>query len=424
MSPRSWPVWELPGWVARFVVLIVLVDVGVLAAGAATTTVHVHDLGLFALLLACVAATVEQLRRIGEKHGGVVKDVYAAWELPAAILLPLGYAQLLVGIRFALCQWRLGRVPVYRRVFSAAAIGLAYAAAGLVFHALIRQVPGASADPAGHALASMPIIGACAVVQWSVNAALVLTAIKGSDPALSLRDAQFSREPMRNDLYELCVAVLVTFCVAASWIALAFAFPFISLLQRHLRQAQMLRQRSDPKTGLLNAATWKTEAGAEVERAARTESALAVVLLGLDRFNQINVTHGRRAGDEVLKEVAHTLRAGLREYDVPGRFGGAEFALLLPQIRPADAFRVAERVRAAIAGMTIIAAGGRVQVTVSIGAAAMAAGSERTLAELLTAAGAALFKAKAEGRDQVQMAVLKAAGTTMSPASGTTRNRH
>ena len=94
----------------------------------------------------------------------------------------------------------------------------------------------------------------------------------------------------------------------------------------------------------------------------------------------------------------------LREYDLAGRFGGEEFVMLLPQTRAPDAFRIAERVRAHIARLPISAPGGeRISVTVSIGVAALDAGSSRELTELLAAADAALYRAKASGRDQVQM---------------------
>jgi diguanylate cyclase (GGDEF)-like protein len=251
----------------------------------------------------------------------------------------------------------------------------------------------------------MLAVAACAVVQWSVNQALVLTAVKGSDPTATLREMQFSREPMYNDVTELCVAVLVTFCVASNMIALAFAFPFVSLLQRSLRHAQLLRDsRADSKTGLLNAATWERESTVEIARAVRTRSPLALALLDIDRFKAINDTHGHLVGDEVIKEIARTLTGLLREYDLAGRFGGEEFALLLPQTRAADAFRIAERVRASIAELGVAVPGGeRVHVTVSIGVAALDAGSRREYTELMAAADAALYRAKADGRDQVQM---------------------
>ena len=143
MGPRAWPIWKLPRWVIGFVVLVVLADAVVLAVGASRVSIHVHDLVLFAGLLICSAATVELTRRVGENLG-FVKDVYAVWELPVAMLLPLAYAPVLPAIRFALTQWRILRVPVYRRVFSAAAIGLSYVTAALFFHVLIRLVHGAA----------------------------------------------------------------------------------------------------------------------------------------------------------------------------------------------------------------------------------------------------------------------------------------
>ena len=109
----------------------------------------------------------------------------------------------------------------------------------------------------------------------------------------------------------------------------------------------------------------------------------------------------------MLKEIARTLSSMLREYDLAGRFGGEEFSLLLPQTRAVDAFRIAERVRASIAGLSIIAPGAtggeRVHVTVSIGVAALDSGSVRKLTELMAAADAALYRAKDGGRNQVQM---------------------
>ena len=404
---REWPIWELPRWVIGFVVLVVLTDAVVLGVEASRVSIHLHDLGLFAALLICSAATVELTRRVGENLG-FVKDVYAVWELPVAILLPLAYVPVLPAVRFALTQWRILRVPVYRRVFSAAVIGLSYVSAAVVFRLLIQAVHGAAANPAGHALAWMLLVAVGAVVQWIVNQVLIWTAIKGSNPDIRLRDEQFAREPMYNDVSELCVAVLVTFCVAYSWIALVIAFPFITLLQRSVRHARLLQDaRADSKTGLLNAATWERGATAEVARAVRTRTQLAVALLDIDRFKVINDTYGHLTGDEVLKEIAHTLGTMLREYDLAGRFGGEEFALLLPQTRAVDAFRIAERIRSAISGLCIIAPGAtggeRVHVTVSIGVAALDGGSKREYAELMAAADAALYRAKSGGRDQVQM---------------------
>jgi diguanylate cyclase (GGDEF)-like protein len=269
----------------------------------------------------------------------------------------------------------------------------------------------------------MLVAAACAAVQWMVNQVLIWTAIKGSNPGVRIRDELLSKEPAYNDVAELCVAVIVSFCVASSWVALFFAFPFITLLQRSLRHAQLVQDsREDSKTGLLNAATWERQATTEVVRAVRTKTALAVGMLDIDRFKVINDTYGHLVGDQVLKEIARTVTSLLRDYDLAGRFGGEEFSLLLPQTRAVDALRIAERIRSNIAAMSIIAPGAvggeRVQVTVSIGVAALDAGTERTYTQLMAAADAALYRAKGCGRDQVQMI-----STTrgLSAVSGTSR---
>ena len=124
----------------------------------------------------------------------------------------------------------------------------------------------------------------------------------------------------------------------------------MTLLQRSMRHAQLLNaSRIDSKTGLLNAGTWEREAASEVARAVRTRSPLALVLIDVDHFKLVNDLHGHLAGDKALRSIAHAFRIFLRGYDLVGRFGGEEFALLLPQTSAADARQIAERVRAHIA---------------------------------------------------------------------------
>jgi hypothetical protein len=97
---RAWPIWTLPGWLLAFVIAVVLADTVVFGLALSSVPVHGRDLLLLAGLLACNAATVELTRRIGENNG-MAKDVYATWELPAALLLPLAYAPVLPIVRLA-----------------------------------------------------------------------------------------------------------------------------------------------------------------------------------------------------------------------------------------------------------------------------------------------------------------------------------
>ncbi|MGH3149372.1 MAG: GGDEF domain-containing protein, partial [Streptosporangiaceae bacterium] len=327
---RAWQVWQLPRWLIAFIGIVVLADAALLGIGAGRLTVHRHDLWLFACLLVCSAATVELTRHVG-RNGGSVKEMHATWELPAALLLPLAYAPVLPVIRLALTQWRIRQVALHQRVFSACATGLSYLAAAVVFHDLLRVVHGTVSAPGSRALAWMSLVAVCSVVQWIVYQALTVTLLKGSDPALRLRDEHFAKDSLYSDLNERCVAVLVTFCAAFSWIALVFAAPCINLLQRSLRHNRLLNDsRIDAKTGLRNAANWEYHASTEVARAVRTRTPLAIALLDIDRFKVINDTYGHLVGDQVLREIANLVTSQLREYDVAGRWGGEEFSVLLP----------------------------------------------------------------------------------------------
>ena len=249
-------------------------------------------------------------------------------------------------------------------------------------------------------------------MQWLVNTALLLPAIKGSDPGVRTRDLLLARESVQNDVAELCVAVLVTLGVAVSPLALVFALPFVTLLQRSVRHSQLMAaSRLDSKTGLLNAGTWEREAASEVARAVRTRTPLALVLIDIDHFKLVNDLHGHLVGDKALRAISRTFKIFLRDYDLAGRFGGEEFALLLPQTSAADARRIAERVRIHIAEMPISVSDEPVadtlEVTVSIGVAALGTTWERTtgsqLTDLLAGADRALYQAKNAGRNRVWM---------------------
>ena len=408
IAVRSWPLWSVqPRWLVAFVLAVIAADLTAIAVAASSTAITRSNLALFCLLLGCTAASMELTRKSGEQ-GGMIKDVHGVWELPTAILLPPLYALIIPVIRIALLQWRIRRAPVYRRVFSGAMLSLSYGAASVTFHGLSGLIPQEAGGTLSRGTVWTLVMVVSVLAKETVNKSMLLTVVKASDPGATWRTEVFSREPLYNDGAEICTGVLVTYGVAGNPLLALAALPVVTLLQRSLRHVQLLNDsRADSKTGLLNAATWEREATAEVTRAVRTRTPLAVALLDIDRFKVINDTYGHLAGDQVLKELARSLDSVLRDYDRAGRFGGEEFSLLLPQTRAVDAFRIAERVRASIASLSIIvpgATGGeRVHVTVSIGVAALDSGCKREYSELMAAADAALYRAKSGGRDQVQM---------------------
>ena len=409
-----WPIWQLPRWLVAFIIAVTAVYVAAIGVALMAVPQHdlLHNLLLCGALLLCTAATVELTKRVGE-NAGVIKDVYGVWELPAAVLLPPVYALVMPIFRFTLTQMRIRRVPLHRRVYSAAVLGLSNASASIVFHAITGQGFGTATrlGPGGPSAAIwVSAVAVAAMAMWAVNTSLVFPAIKGADPTVSIRELYLARERVQNDVAELCVAVLVTLGIAITPVTIILAFPFVTLLQRSFRHVHLVNaSRVDSKTGLLNAGTWEREAASEVARAVRTHTPLAVALIDIDHFKAVNDSFGHLAGDKALREVARTLTMFLREYDLVGRFGGEEFALLLPQAKAVDAFRIAERIRAHISATPIDVHDDPntepVHLSISIGVAALGArwdsGTGGQLTDLLAAADGALYQAKQNGRDQV-----------------------
>jgi diguanylate cyclase (GGDEF)-like protein len=402
---RGWPVWGLPRWLAVFVAAVITAYAAAIGAAASQTAFSLHDMALFALLLGFGAASIELTRRSGEP-AGLIMDVYGVWQLPIALFLPPAYALIAPMSKLAFTQWRTRQTVLHRRIFTAAAVGLAYGAASWAFHAATAGLPGVTPGPGYRWLAWITVAGLCAILRWAIEAGLVLTAVKGSDSSASIRQMQFSREPMYNDAAELSIGLAGAVLIADNWFLIALFLPAVTLLQRSLRHAQLeSASRVDAKTGLLNAVTWQREAQVEISRAARTRTPLAVAMLDIDHFKRVNDTYGHLAGDAVLAALSATLRGLLRDYDITGRFGGEEFAILLPHTDTATAAQITERIRAKLADITVTAGNGNgaevpLRVTVSIGVATLAS-SHRDLDELIAAADAALYRAKAQGRNQV-----------------------
>jgi diguanylate cyclase (GGDEF)-like protein len=149
-------------------------------------------------------------------------------------------------------------------------------------------------------------------------------------------------------------------------------------------------------------AEWRTRAEAELSRAARAGGDCGILMLDLDHFKRVNDTHGHLAGDDVLRAVAGAVRGEVRIYDSVGRFGGEEFVVLLPGIGRVHSVAVAERIRDAVAELTVVAADGTriAGLSVSIGVA-VHPDAGRGVDEVLGAADKAVYAAKNAGRDRV-----------------------
>jgi two-component system cell cycle response regulator len=153
----------------------------------------------------------------------------------------------------------------------------------------------------------------------------------------------------------------------------------------------------DELTGLRNRRAIMNQLELFVANASRHERPLSALMLDVDRFKEINDTHGHRAGDEVLNKIAHRVTSRLRTADVAGRIGGDEIMVLLPETDAEGAATLADSIRAEVAARPITTPEGPIDVTVSIGSASW----DGEAAEVLRhRADQALYAAKAAGRDR------------------------
>jgi diguanylate cyclase (GGDEF)-like protein len=139
----------------------------------------------------------------------------------------------------------------------------------------------------------------------------------------------------------------------------------------------------------------------ELSRASRTNDAVAIMLIDLDRFKYINDTLGHHAGDVTLQEVARRLRRCIRPHDVIGRYGGDEFLVFLGQCGKADAERIGERMLESVRDIPIETPAGTVTTSISIGLYSMQEVASRSLGQIVEAADQALYRAKDLGRDRL-----------------------
>jgi len=158
----------------------------------------------------------------------------------------------------------------------------------------------------------------------------------------------------------------------------------------------------DGLTDIFNRRHFFVLAEIEFDRAVRYHRPLAVIMLDIDNFKQVNDTYGHQVGDQVLQRVAKTCKQLIRKVDFIGRYGGEEFTVLLPETKGEHAFNAAERLRKAIAATGVVTPQGRVTVTVSVGVSTME-NEGTSLESLLASADRALYTAKQAGRNQVHL---------------------
>lgn len=357
-----------------------------IVATAVAVVVDPHVGDLWALLAFTSGASLAQLFLVYASPR-LGYDISLAFLFAAVIILPAP-SVVLVSVLMFLPIWRQAKFPWYMPVFNMAN----YAVPALLTKLIIPSPEHIMGLVGGLR------VGAATILFTMLNHAALAGIVKLARGETVRQSRLFTFTHLSLDTLVLCSGAAIAMVWRVSPVSSLFAMLPLILIARAL-QIPKLEQESwtDPKTGLYNARFFG-ERGAEVVRRGRGLTSLAMI--DLDYLREVNNAHGHLAGDAVVTAIAKVIGASARATDMPARFGGEEFALLMPATPLEAAIGVAERVRIAVEETGVATEGVVIHATVSIGVAS----GPGTLEELIRRADKALYAAKAAGRNRVMVA--------------------
>ncbi len=323
-------------------------------------------------------------------HATAVFLIAAVLLLPPELLAPLAVIQ-------HVPEWLRSRGSWYTQSFNILDFTIAVMASWAVAH----QILGAD-GLIGNGDIRFALAGAAAaLVLVGVNYAVIAPMIRWVN-GHPIRQV-FSFQTLSTEfVFAALGVVLAAFWNANPWLV-PFAIAPLLLIHRALSVPQLQAEaRVDPKTGLFNARHFAAALTEELGRSQRFDRPMSLIMADLDLLREINNTYGHLAGDAVLKGIAEVFRSELRHYDVPARFGGEEFSILLPETSAEKALEIAERIRRAVAEKEydVETSSEPIRATVSIGVAAYPRDAEDPNG-LIHQADLAVYRAKLQGRNRV-----------------------
>jgi diguanylate cyclase (GGDEF)-like protein len=381
---------DLPRAARRYIVAVLLAATVAAIAGILLAPPRLERLPVAIVVLLC-ATIAQQFKVKSPKHQSYYTTTiffFAAAVLfrPAYVIAIIlaAHAVELLRVKY---RWYIQAFNVANFVLSAIA---AWAIAGI----------GQSAKPwsGGEVVFFVALGGLTFIALNHFLTALVIMWARGVPIA---RAGTMDWENVGTDLALMSVGALGSLLwLTSPWLVPLCLGPLFLIYRSLLVPSLKEEARTDPKTELANMKHWNQLAQAEVERARRFGRPLSVVLADFDLLRDVNNRYGHLMGDQMIRRVADAIRASLREYDVPARFGGDEFAVLMPETTLTEAMAVAERIRRGVEAIVLKSGEGVVPASVSIGVALFPAHG-RTASDLLAAADRAVYQAKALGRNRV-----------------------
>jgi diguanylate cyclase (GGDEF)-like protein len=345
-----------------------------------------------ALILVAGATVAQQFKVKSPKHQSYFTTTI--FFTAAALLLQPAYIVVIVVVVHAVEAFRV-RYRWYIQAFNMANFILCSLAAATVFQFGRPLTDIASPSAVAHAVAG-------GVVFVVVNHLLTALVIMWARRVPLGRAGTLDWDNIGTDLALMSVGVLgALLWLTNPWLTPLCLGPLFLIYRSLLVPTLQEEARTDPKTELANMKRWNQVATLEMERARRFQRPLSVILADLDLLREVNNRHGHMVGDQMIRRVADAIRAAVREYDLAARFGGDEFAILMPEATLLDATAVAELIRGAVESIDLkMPDGSSVGATVSIGVALFPTHG-RTPTDILAAADRAVYQAKALGRNRV-----------------------
>ena len=388
------PVRDLP----RRATLYCGVVMALAAAVAAPLLTNLHatgeDWAAFVVFSSCAAVAQLFTVQTPRNHGFQMTNVFV---IPAVLLLPAPLVALIAVVQH-IPEWLNSRKAWYVQSFNIAN----YTLDALAAYAVARGIESSAGFVGPHAREALAGVTA-AVVFVVLNHLLLAVMLNLARGYSLLETGLFSFDGLSTELILAGLGVgVATFWWLNPWL-IPFALAPLVLIHRSLAVPQLQAEaRVDPKTGLYNARHFAAALGEEIGRARRFDRPLSLIMADLDLLRDINNSYGHLAGDAVLKGIADVFRTQLRHYDVPARFGGEEFSILLPETPLEEAFEIAERIRRAVAAQEfdVETSSEPIRATVSIGVAGFPKDGHDAN-ELIHQADLAVYRAKLQGRNRV-----------------------
>src|SRR3954469_4907662 len=355
---------------------------------------HTHQwVAFFILGSAAATAQLFVVRTPNDQayHTGIVFLIAAAFLLPPELVALMGVVQ-------HVPEWLKMRYRWYLQSFNICNYVLGSMAVWFLAHRILSW--GAIGD---HTLRVAFAGFVCCLAFVAINHTLLAVMLHFARGHTLRETGLFELEHLSTDFVFAALGV----AIYAFWQSNPWLIPFVVaplvLVHRSLAVPQLQAEaRVDPKTGLFNARHFAAALAEEIGRAQRFERPMSLIMADLDLLRDINNSYGHLAGDAVLRGIADVFRAELRHYDVPARFGGEEFSILLPETPPDQAMEIAERIRRAVAQRTfdVETSSEPIRATVSIGVAGYPMdGTDAN--ELIHQADLAVYRAKLQGRNRV-----------------------